>query len=144
MPPDYIMQGMIANTGSDFHLFKQHHTVSMITEWVFHPFQHLRASPSLHMARMHHVDPAVARRHHCPVGVDDPAMQCGSCPYRRVIILEIAHPDGRHHSGLDLLSFNASRTPVCYLDINTLTGEVVNARKVEKTTAWQDVPTPSI
>ena len=44
MPVDYIMQGMIADTGTEFHLYKKHHTVAMINEWVLHPFQHLRAS----------------------------------------------------------------------------------------------------
>ena len=31
MPADYIMQGMIADTGSRSHLFKQHHTIAMIS-----------------------------------------------------------------------------------------------------------------
>jgi protein-S-isoprenylcysteine O-methyltransferase Ste14 len=30
MPADYIMQGMIANTEEDFHLYKKHNTVAMI------------------------------------------------------------------------------------------------------------------
>lgn len=144
MPADYIMQGMIANTGSDFHLFKKHHTIAMISEWVFHPFQHLRASPSLHMAKMHHVDPVFARRHHCPLGINDSTMQCGNCPYRRVIIVEVDHYADKRLSGRSLLSFNTTRIPVCYVDINTITGEIVNMKQVEKTTAWQDVPTPAI
>jgi hypothetical protein len=38
-----IMQGMIADTGGEWQqLYKEHHTVSMITDWVFHPFRHLR------------------------------------------------------------------------------------------------------
>lgn len=144
MPADYIMQGMIANTGSDFHLFKKHHTIAMITEWVFHPFEHLRASPSLHMAKMHRVDPAFARRHHCPLGINDPEMQCNNCPYRRVILVEIEHSNARHYSGRELFSFDVTRVPVCYVDINTQTGEIINIKQVEKATAWQDVPTPAI
>ncbi len=34
MPPDYIMQGMIADTGGHFHLYKKHHTVALIVDWV--------------------------------------------------------------------------------------------------------------
>jgi hypothetical protein len=34
--------------------------------------------------------------------------------------------------------------PVGFIDINTQTGEIINAKKVEKATAWRDVPTPSI
>jgi len=144
MPADYVMQGMIANTGSDFHLFKQHHTIAMITEWVFHPFRHLRASPSLHMAKMHHVDPAFARRHHCPIGINDPSLQCSDCPYRRVILVQVAHASASRFAGKDLFAFNTSRTPICYIDINAITGQIVNVKHVDKATAWQNVPTPAI
>jgi len=41
LPADYVMQGMIADTGGEWKLYKQHHAISMITEWVFHPFKHL-------------------------------------------------------------------------------------------------------
>jgi protein-S-isoprenylcysteine O-methyltransferase Ste14 len=144
MPADYVMQGMIANTGSDFHLFKQHHTLSMITEWVVHPFQHLRSSPSLHMAKMLHVSPEVARRHHCPIGINDPSLQCNSCPYRRVILVEVDHAAKGHLSGRDLFSFNTTRVPLCYVDVNALTGGIVAIKQVENATAWRDVPTPAI
>jgi protein-S-isoprenylcysteine O-methyltransferase Ste14 len=144
MPGDYVMQGMIANTGDDFHLFKQHNTVMMITEWVLHPFQHLKSSPSLHMAKMHNVDPAIARRHHCPLGINDPALNCNNCPYRRIIIDEVDNPNGSHATGKGLLSFDSSRVPVYSIDINTKTGEIVKILKVESATAWQNVPTPAI
>lgn len=144
MPGDYVMQGMIANTGDDFHLFKQHNTVMMITEWVLHPFQHLRSSPSFHMAAMHNVDPAVARRHHCPLGINDPALDCNNCPYRRVIIDEVSNGGGGHLTRRGLLSFATTRVPIIFIDINTKTGEIINAKKVENTTAWADVPTPAI
>ena len=41
LPANYIMQGLIADTGGDWQLYKQHHTVKMITDWIFHPFRHL-------------------------------------------------------------------------------------------------------
>jgi protein-S-isoprenylcysteine O-methyltransferase Ste14 len=144
MPGDYVMQGMIANTGDDFHLFKQHNTVMMITEWVLHPFQHLRSSPSLHMAKMHGVDPSIARRHHCPLGINDPSLDCNTCPYRRVIIDEVNNGEGEHLTGKGLLSFDTVRVPVAFIDINTKTGKIVNIKRVEKATAWADVPTPAI
>jgi len=144
MFPDYIMQGMIANTDKEFHLFKHHHTVAMISDWVLHPFQHLRTSPSFHMAKMHGADPVVARRHHCPLGINDPNLNCETCPYRRVIIIEIDNNNGQRLSGKQLLSFNATRIPTCFVDINTKTGEILNIQKVEKATAWKDVPTPEI
>ena len=144
MPADYIMQGMIANTGGEFHLYKQHNTLAMITEWVLHPFQHLRASPSFHMAKMHNVDPSVARRHHCPIEINDPGLDCQTCPYRRVIIDEVENDYGKHISGSRLLSFGTVRTPVYSIDLNTETGEIINMVPVEKATAWADVPTPSL
>jgi protein-S-isoprenylcysteine O-methyltransferase Ste14 len=144
MSPDYIMQGMIADTDKEFHLFKHHHTVAMISDWVLHPFQHLRTSPSFHMAKMHGADPAFARRHHCPLGINDPNLTCETCPYRRVIIVEINNEYGKRLSGKQLLSFNTTRTPMYSIDINTKTGEILNAKKVEKATAWEDVPTPAI
>ena len=144
MPGDYIMQGMIANTGDDFHLFKQHNTLMMITEWVLHPFQHLRSSPSLHMAKMHNVDPAFARRHHCPLGINDPSLDCNTCPYRRLIIDEVSNNRGERLAGKELMSFNTARVPVVFIDINTKTGEIIKSKKVGTATAWADVPTPAI
>lgn len=144
MPADYIMQGMIANTGIEFHLFKKHHTLAMISDWVLHPFGHLRRSPSEHMAKMHNVDPAIARRHHCPIGIDEENLDCKHCPYRRVIFVQADKNYGKHFSGKEFLSFNIVRTPVGFIDINVQTGEIVNMKEVEKTSAWQDVPTPAI
>lgn len=144
MPADYIMQGLIADTGSQCHLYKKHHTIAMVTDWVLHPFAHLRRPPSTQMAKMHKVDPAIARRHHCPIGINQPELDCEDCPYRRVVIVEIGHDYGDHISGDKLLSFNTTRIPVGFVDVNTQTGEIVNITKVEATTAWKDVPTPAI
>jgi len=144
MPPDYIMQGMIADTGGDSHLFKHHHTVALITDWVLHPFEHLRRSPAAQMAKMHHVDPAVARRRHCPLGIDDPNQKCESCPYRRVILVEIDQGGATRISGTALLGLGLTRTPAAVIDMDTTTGKIINRMKVGKATAWQDVPTPVI
>lgn len=144
MPPDYIMQGMIADTGGHFHLFKKHHTLALITDWVFHPFEHLRRSPMAHMAAEHQVDPAAARRRHCPVEISEPEMQCDSCAYRRVIILEIEVSPGKELSGERLLAGNITRTPVGFVDLDADTGRLLRATKVAKSHAWKDVPTPEI
>lgn len=104
----------------------------------------MRTSPSVHMAKMHNVDPSIARRHHCPIGVDDPSLECNNCPYRRVIIDEVENNYGKHLSGDKLLSFNTTRIPIALIDINTETGEIVNVKEVGKATAWEDVPTPAI
>jgi hypothetical protein len=144
MPADYIMQGMIAETGGETHLFEHHQTFALITDWVFHPFEHLRRSPSAHMAKMHGVDPVVARRHHCPLGINDENLDCKNCPYRRVIVVEVERHYGAHGSGSKLLSLDSVRVPVEAIDINAQTGEILQVTKLGKATAWKDVPTPAI
>jgi len=144
MPVDYIMQGMIANTGTEHHLYKQHHTVGLIIDWVLHPFEHLRRSPSAQMAKMNNIDPAMARRHHCPLGIHNQNMDCNNCEYRRVIFVEVDNPTKKHISGKALFAFNTTRIPVGFIDINTKTGEIINVKGVDSETAWSDVPTPAI
>lgn len=144
MPVDYIMQGMIANTGAEHHLYKQHHTIELITDWVFHPFEHLRRSPSAHMAKIRNVDPAMARRHHCPLGINNQNMDCNNCDYRRIIFVEVDNPSNKHISGKALFAFNTKRIPVGFIDLNTQTGEIINKKRVDSKTAWSDVPTPAI
>jgi len=144
MPVDYIMQGMIANTGSEHKLYKKHHTIALITDWVLYPFEHLRRPPSVNMAKMHNVDPVTARRHHCPLGINNHEMKCNDCSYRRVILVEVNHNLKEHITGEKLLGFNTIRIPVGFIDIDTKTGEIIDARKVDTKTAWEDVPTPAI
>jgi protein-S-isoprenylcysteine O-methyltransferase Ste14 len=144
MPADYVMQGMIADTGGHSHLFKMHHTVGLITDWVLHPFAHLRSSPMDRMAAMMGVDPKMARRHHCPLNINQAQLNCDTCPYRRVILVEIDHRQPGHISGSSLLAEETVRTPVGYIDLNVHTGQIVHIRPVAKATAWKDVPTPEI
>jgi len=96
------------------------------------------------MAEMHGAYPTFARRHHCPIGIDEAKPTCNKCPYRRIIFIEIDHKGYGHICGQDLLSFGVSRIPAGFADINTLTGEVVTERTVGRGTAWKDVPTPAI
>ncbi len=144
MPADYIMQGMIADTGDRAHLFKHHHTVALITDWVFHPFAHLRRPPAAHMAAMHGVDPAVARRHHCPVELNQAGMDCDTCTIRRVILVEVTAAKDQRLSGESLLAGNATRTPVGFIDLDAKDGRIIHVRPVAKSHAWKDVPTPEI
>ena len=144
MSADYVMQGMIADTGGEFHLHQHHNTFALITDWLLNPFEHLRRSPSAQMAAMHNADPPMARRHHCPLAVNDAAIQCESCPFRRIVFVEVDHERKGHLSRANLLSFDVTRTPVGFIDINTRTGEIINAKQVGKATAWKDVPTPAI
>jgi len=144
MPVDYIMQGMIANTGSEHHLYKQHHTIGLIADWVLHPFEHLRRSPSAQMAKMRNVDPSMARRHHCPLKINNLSMDCNNCEFRRIIFVEVDNPSKTNISGKELFAFNTKRIPIGFIDVNIKTGKIINKMLVESKTAWSDVPTPEI
>jgi protein-S-isoprenylcysteine O-methyltransferase Ste14 len=144
MPVDYIMQGMIADTGGHFHLFKKHNTLALITDWVLHPFEHLRRPPASHMAAEHGIDPQVARKHHCPLQIQPDDMECDQCSFRRVILVEIDGNAKEPRDGVGVFSLDAARTPVGYLDINAQTGEIIAMKKVGPSTAWKGVPTPEI
>jgi protein-S-isoprenylcysteine O-methyltransferase Ste14 len=41
IPADYIMQGLIADTGEEWRLYRRHFTIIRFLNWVFHPFSHL-------------------------------------------------------------------------------------------------------
>ena len=119
-------------------------SLPLIWDWVAHPFAHLRRPPSAYMAKMHGVDPIMARRHHCPLGINAPPLKCASCPYRRVIVLEMGGLNSEQVSGRACLSIWTERKPVCYVDIDTRTGEIIAMQPVAEGTAWNDVPTPVI
>ena len=119
MPVNYVMQGMIANTGKYWHLYKRHHTFQMIIDWVFHPFGHLRHAP-LH--RMPSED--------------------SNANVRRVILVRVEIEKGESLSAANLFALEAKRTPVAYLDMDVISGEIIRAHKVDGTTAWKGVPTP--
>lgn len=144
MPVDYVMQGMIADTGGHFHLYKKHHTVALIMDWVFHPFEHLRRPPAAQMATLHQVEPKMARRHHCPLKINRTDLDCEACTYRRVILVEVKPGAGKPVWGPDLLALEKQRTPVGFIDLDGATGEIKQVSRVEKGSAWKDVPTPEL
>ena len=98
IPQDYIMQGMIADTGGDWKLYEQHHSMAMITDWVFHPFRHLREGHHAMHADMH---PANNKQDNGTI--------------RRLIFLSIEDVDVNSPS--DLFAINALRVPQFMVDI---------------------------
>ena len=74
LPKNYVMQGLIGDTGGDWQLYKQHHTMSMITDFVIHPFGHL------------------AGGHHAMHGdADSTEHSMGSTTIRRLIFVRVAN-----------------------------------------------------
>jgi len=127
LPQNYIMQGMIADTGGDWKLYKQHHSISMITDWIFHPFRHLREG---HHA-MHHE--GMQMQH-----------QGASAPrdglIRRLIFLSIENVDVKTPS--DLFSINALRVPQFMVDVEVHSMQILDVKELSHGSGWGAVPTP--
>jgi hypothetical protein len=143
MPVDYVMQGMIANTGKRWQLYKRHHTLQMISDWVLHPFRHLRQPP---MHAMHHMPPghtiAMARRHLCPLKINSSPLECNNCPYRRVVIVQVHKKKKNPLTKAQLFALSAERTAFAYLDMDIRSGKIIDIARVQGKTAWEEVPTP--
>lgn len=72
-------------------------------------------------------------------------MECESCTYRRVVFVEVSGASTDPLAGVEMFSLGVWKKPAGYVDLNTRTGEIVQARKVPSSgTAWRDVPTPDI
>jgi protein-S-isoprenylcysteine O-methyltransferase Ste14 len=128
IPIDYVMQGMIANTGDEWKLFEQHKTIGMITEYVLHPFAHLTGGHA------HHMD--MANMKHGPEMYASPAMK------RRVIFIDISSEVGELKSPFDDFDININRTPLFFVDVHLHTAEILQVRDTPTGSGWGTVPTP--
>jgi hypothetical protein len=126
IPIDYVMQGMIADTGSEWKLFEQHKTIGMITEYIFHPFAHLTKG---------HI-------HHGSTGPREPSMHNSPAMKRRIIFIEVSASDGEITSPLDDFNINSIRTPLFFVDVHLHTGEILRVQDTPTGSGWGTVPTP--
>jgi protein-S-isoprenylcysteine O-methyltransferase Ste14 len=126
IPIDYVMQGMIANTGEEWKLFEQHKTIGMITEYIFHPFSHLTGGYPHHGAM---------QTHH-PSMHDSPVMK------RRVIFIEVSEDNHELTSPFDDFGINLKRTPLFFIDVHLHTGEILALQDTPAGSGWGKVPTP--
>ena len=127
LPQNYIMQGMIADTGGDWKLYKQHHAISMITDWVFHPFRHLREGHHAMHSDLH-------MQHQGNAGMQDDAI-------RRLIFLSIE--DIVVSKPADLFSINALRVPQFMVDVDVHTARLLDIKELSHGSGWGTVPTPT-
>ncbi|MBF0559555.1 MAG: isoprenylcysteine carboxylmethyltransferase family protein [Nitrospirae bacterium] len=125
IPRDYIMQGMIADTGGDWMLYKQHHAISMITDWVFHPFRHLREG--------HHAMHGNLHMHHQAQGMEDGVL-------RRLIFLSIENV--KSNSPADFFAINTLRVPQFMADVDVHNMQLLDVRDLPHGSGWGSVPTP--
>ena len=123
IPRDYIMQGMIADTGGDWKLFEQHRSIGMITDWVFNPFGHLRHGHHAMHGSMQHND----------AGQETEMV-------RRLIFLSIERVNV--NSAFDLFSINALRVPQFMVDADIHTLRVLDVKELPHGSGWGSVPTP--
>jgi protein-S-isoprenylcysteine O-methyltransferase Ste14 len=126
IPIDYVMQGMIANTGEEWRLFEQHKTIGMITDYIFHPFAHLTGGHARHVGMEHHD----SNMH------DSPAMK------RRIIFVEVSAGNRKLISPADDFSINNTRKPLFFVDVHLHTGESLQVQDVASGSGWGTVPTP--
>lgn len=126
IPQDYIMQGMIADTGGDWKLFNQHHSLAMITDWIFNPFGHLREG--------HHAMHNGGHMQHQGAAV----MEGGVV--RRLIFLSIE--DVAVKSPSDLFSINALRVPQFMVDVDVHNLQLMDVKELPHGSGWGTVPTP--
>jgi protein-S-isoprenylcysteine O-methyltransferase Ste14 len=127
IPIDYVMQGMIANTGDEWKLFEQHKTIGMITEYILHPFAHLTGGHA------HHMD--MANMKHGPEMYALPLMK------RRVIFIDVS-ADHQLKSPFDDFDINVNRTPLFFVDVHLHTAEILQVRDSPTGSGWGTVPTP--
>lgn len=131
VPVEYVMQGMIANTGEEWKLFRHHQTFAMIADYVLHPIGHLQGMHIHHMGMM----APGSMMHH------DPSMHMSPMMRRRIIFLEVR---GRPLATAgDDFRVNNERIPRFFADVHLHTHEVLQVKETPHGTGWGDVPTPS-
>jgi protein-S-isoprenylcysteine O-methyltransferase Ste14 len=126
IPVDYVMQGMIANTGDEWKLFEQHKTIGMITEYILHPFSHLTEGHAQHMSTMEHG----------PEMYNSPVMK------RRIIFIEVSVDNDSLESAFDDFNINSERTPHFFVDAHLHTAEILRVQETHAGSGWDTVPTP--
>jgi protein-S-isoprenylcysteine O-methyltransferase Ste14 len=126
VPIQYVMQGMIADTGPAYRLYEHHQTVPMIVDWIFHPFRHLEGGG--HMM------------HHSGAAATGPAPSFAD---RRIIFLQVPSAgDAAEVSRSSLFGIGAVRLPQFYADVDLHTLTVHDVQPLGSGTGWGRVPTP--
>jgi protein-S-isoprenylcysteine O-methyltransferase Ste14 len=126
IPTDYVMQGMIANTGEEWKLFEQHKTIRMIADYTFHPYAHLMSEHG----------------HHAPMHHHGPGMEASSAMKRRFIFIDVSENGRRLQSPYDDFGINVKRTPLFFVDLNLHTQEILRVQETPGGSGWGTVPTP--
>jgi hypothetical protein len=123
VPRQYVMQGMIADTGPEWRLYEHGQTLSMIADWIFHPFRHLQGGHTMHTAG----------------GTTVPGQP--SVVIRRLIFLSVETPR-EEETPAALFAINTARIPRFLADVDVHDLILLGTRELGPGTGWGDVPTP--
>jgi protein-S-isoprenylcysteine O-methyltransferase Ste14 len=123
LPPNYIMQGLIADTGAEWKLYKHEHTISMFADWIIHPFSHLKEGHHTMHGSEGHIE------HSMTTGVE-----------RRLVFLKVDNVT--ISKPYDVFSISAGRTPEFMVDMDIHNLSIHDLKELPKDTGWGKVPTP--
>ncbi len=126
LPRDYVMQGMIADTGGDWKLYEHHRSLAMIADWIFNPFGHLRGGH-------HAMHGGMQMQHGTPGGGTGGVV-------RRLIFLSVEGVNVK--SPADDFAINALRVPQFMLDIDVHNLRLLQVKDLPHGSGWGSVPTP--
>jgi protein-S-isoprenylcysteine O-methyltransferase Ste14 len=126
LPQQYVMQGMIADTGPQWRLYKHHQTLAMIIDWIFHPFRHLQGGQMM----MHHDARGMSGKSTSPGGI-----------VRRLIFLRIDAPQPSITPSL-IFGINTTRVPQFFADVDIHNLKLLDIHSLGPGTGWGRVPTP--
>jgi len=127
VPQQYVMQGMIADTGPQWRLYEHHGSLGMIADWIFHPFRHLQGGG--HMM-MHH-----------DMGAEPPKSTAPGAMVRRLIFLRLDAPQADNTRGF-LFGITTNRVPQFFADVDMHNKVLLDIQELGPGTGWGRVPTP--
>jgi protein-S-isoprenylcysteine O-methyltransferase Ste14 len=126
VPQQYVMQGMIADTGRQWRLYEHHQTLAMIIDWIFHPFRHLQGG---HMM-MHHA-----------AGGAPTTTSASSSMVRRLIFLRLDSPRPVR-TRAQIFGITTTRVPQFFADVDIHNLILLDIHDLGPGTGWGQVPTP--
>ncbi|MBZ5637846.1 MAG: isoprenylcysteine carboxylmethyltransferase family protein [Acidobacteriia bacterium] len=126
VPRQYVMQGMIADTGPEWRLYEHHQTLAMIADWILHPFRHLEGGHGM----MHHDMEGMPASNVAPGGI-----------VRRLIFLrsDSSRPASTPSA---LFGINGTRVPQFFADVDIHNLVLLDIHPLGPGTGWGRVPTP--
>ncbi len=126
VPQNYIMQGMIADTGEKWRLFQEHQTLAMITDWIAHPFRHLEGGDMM--------------THHDMLGASGASLAADST-IRRLIFLQFDSPRSLN-TRADVFGVATTHVPLFFADVDMHSLTLLDIHALGPGTGWGRVPTP--